>query len=441
MLAEDINDLYKLLRGNKAAAKVLEARTLAFDGKHELVIEKLNDALDSYKASRSRFLKPGAADQITGKGADADRQRRTAERKYEKTIEVIKAFEELMPTIEKLAERDRKRAERESAKQGSASPQTQSPSEEEPAASKIADDDSDDDSSPENSGAENSGAEDSCAEDSGDGDTGVKDHADSNPESSAEAAPASTANLDQAFVDAYSKAEGDEVFDVVLSRFDFREIASEGDVHSSALYLINNSDQLYLVETKKIDSATQTVAMTDIIKDKPVKPFKLAQFVKLGKDRKMVMLTQRDQATQSEFDTVANPSMVESDTEDGTPELLDIGAFSQLLTAAQRSGMVPGADQIAHTRDREFRKKQYDMAFQAINNVFAQFTSNANQRAQRLTREDADIASGRVQMSPKDVVAKRARDRAQSAEVERARRRFQIVLEGLRQLIANQAGS
>ena len=77
----------------------------------------------------------------------------------------------------------------------------------------------------------------------------------------------------------------------------------------------------------------------------------------------------------------------------------------------------------------------YDLAFQSIDAVFARFNSNSIQRSQRLTREDADIASGRVKISPKDLLAKRTRDRVQNQEIERARRRFQIVLEGLRVLM------
>ena len=97
--------------------------------------------------------------------------------------------------------------------------------------------------------------------------------------------------------------------------------------------------------------------------------------------------------------------------------------------------MVPGADQIAYVRDREFKRGQFELAFQTIEALYTQFTSAAAQRTQRLLREDADIAAGRIKISPKDLQAKRARDRTQTQEVDRAMRRFQIVLEGLRVLM------
>ena len=46
-----------------------------------------------------------------------------------------------------------------------------------------------------------------------------------------------------------------------------------------------------------------------------------------------------------------------------------------------------------------------------------------------------DIASGRIKMSPKHLQEKRARDRAQTQAIERARNRFLRVLDGLRILI------
>ena len=96
---------------------------------------------------------------------------------------------------------------------------------------------------------------------------------------------------------------------------------------------------------------------------------------------------------------------------------------------------MPGADQIAHVRDREFRKGNYDLALQAIEGIFSKFSAGAAARTQRLKQEDADIAAGRIKISPKDLQAKRQRDRAQDQAVERARSRFNRVLDGLRILM------
>ena len=112
-----------------------------------------------------------------------------------------------------------------------------------------------------------------------------------------------------------------------------------------------------------------------------------------------------------------------------------MAAFSQLLDAAQRSGLVPNADLIAHTRDREFRRKQYQKAFQLIEGLFGKFTAASIQRDQRLRKEEMDIASGKLRISPKKLMEKRARDTAESQLVSRAHSKFLRVLEGLRVLM------
>ncbi len=111
---------------------------------------------------------------------------------------------------------------------------------------------------------------------------------------------------------------------------------------------------------------------------------------------------------------------------------IDKGTFTQLFDAAQRSGLVANADLIAHTRDREFRLKDYQKAFQLMEGLFGKFTGLAIQREQRLRREELDIAAGKLQMSPKQLMEKRARDIAESQLVDRARSKFLRLLEGLR---------
>ena len=134
----------------------------------------------------------------------------------------------------------------------------------------------------------------------------------------------------------------------------------------------------------------------------------------------------------------------ESDSDDRQTEsldrlnVLDLGSFSQLLTSAQRSGLVPNADQIGYVRDKEFRLGIYDKAFQSIDMMHNRFLADAGQRQARLTREDVDIAAGRIKISPRELQAKRARDRMQTQEIDRAKRRFQVVLEGLRILMNHQ---
>ena len=116
-------------------------------------------------------------------------------------------------------------------------------------------------------------------------------------------------------------------------------------------------------------------------------------------------------------------------------QILDPGAFSQLVDAAQRTGIVPGIATIIQVRDCEFRLGKYHLALQLMESQLSAFVGSVSQRAQRLKREEQDIASGRVKMSPKDMAAKRARDGKETELIERARTRFTRVLEGIRGII------
>jgi hypothetical protein len=116
-------------------------------------------------------------------------------------------------------------------------------------------------------------------------------------------------------------------------------------------------------------------------------------------------------------------------------QILDVGSLSQLIDAAQRSGLVPGIATIIQVRDCEFRLGRYQQALQLIESQFQSFQGRAAQRAQQLAREDVDIAAGRIKMSGRELQIKRQRDRQQTQAVDRARTRFSRVLEGLRTLV------
>jgi hypothetical protein len=117
--------------------------------------------------------------------------------------------------------------------------------------------------------------------------------------------------------------------------------------------------------------------------------------------------------------------------------LIDLGSFTQLLTSAQQSEIVPNADQIAHVRDREFRTGKHQTAFEAIERLFVKFNLVAAQREQKLRREEIDYKSGVLKMSPKQWQLKKQRDMLQTQKIERARRHFTRVLDGLRVLMAS----
>ena len=116
-------------------------------------------------------------------------------------------------------------------------------------------------------------------------------------------------------------------------------------------------------------------------------------------------------------------------------QILDSGAFSQLVDAAQRSGIVPGIGIIIQVRDCEFRLGKYHQALQLMESLLSSFVGSATQRTQRLKREDQDIASGKVKMSPRDLQAKRARDYKDTECIDRAKMKFTRVIEGIRGII------
>lgn len=417
MNADDLQELYKLLRGSRSATMVLDARTLFLERNWTKAQKLLLEAREAYSESRMRLLKQDPDKETKGKGKEADREARRLKRKQEKAREILEAFDELAPQLEKLARREQERAAKEKPESTAdvasvqSAPQPPATSAIEPAATL--------------SPSVESPAAESPAEEQ---DANIK------------VAIARSADVTEAFASEFRDSSGDERLDVIGRYFGFREVATESDIHSDALYFIRSGEKSFLIRT--LDSTPDEVPMASAIDDAPMKPFTARAFIKLGKKRKMVLLTTTNPAASGSDEREADiETDVETDfdsdceTDSETEQnVLDMGAFSQLLTSAQRCGIVPGADRIAHVRDREFRMGNYDLAFQSIDAMYSSFTSNMNQRIQRLTREDADISSGRKKMSPKDLQAKRARDRIETQEVERARRRFQVVLEGLRVL-------
>jgi len=408
MNADDFQELYKLLRGSKSAMPVLDAKTLYSEGKMDAALEKLVGARETFMESRSRLIKQDVEAQVDKKAKDRDRQVKKLKRKQEKLLDTVKVFDELIPQLEKQAERERQRAEKAAARAEA----------HEPSAAEVK--------------------------------TSTSEAA--SPTELPRQEVARTSDVSEDFAAAFTGTEGDERLDVVSKRFGFREVESDEDLCAESLYLIQSGSKSYLVATPSDDAMVETVAVTNVVDDRPIKPFSRKDFLQLGKRRKMVLLTRIDgqdysvpppakpRPAQTPDSSSGSEPDAESESNESVVEqsILDMGAFSQLLMSAQRCGLVPGADQIGHVRDREFRKGKYDLAFQAIDSMFSKFTAAAGQRAQKLTREDADIASGRIKISPKDLQAKRTRDRAQTQEVDRAKRRFQVVLEGLRVLMNTQ---
>ncbi len=225
---------------------------------------------------------------------------------------------------------------------------------------------------------------------------------------------------------------------IIRQYFDVKRVGGAPDIVPSELYFLRSKEHTYLIQVTNVDPGSDAIAIHLALSGQRMKPISQGRFLEMGKRQSLARLVPKkgegagDSSGMGKFlDELPSDSGYDSHAS----EVLDIGAFSQLLDAAQRCGLVANADLITHVRDREFRRQDYQKAFQVIEVVFGKFSAAATQREQRLRREDLDIASGKVRMSPKKLMEKRARDVAESQRVDRARSKFLRVLEGLRVLM------
>ncbi|MGB7328059.1 MAG: hypothetical protein WBD31_24500 [Rubripirellula sp.] len=412
MITDDLQALYMLLRGSRSATSVLDARALVQDNKVAEAHIKLIDAREAYMESRSRLLKQDPEKQFAGKSKEDLRNRKVLLRKQEKTREILKAFDELMPAIERMAKREEAAAAIEEIK---VAEEEAADTNDQPGSVQLDDDSSYDDELPDDEPSDDESEDDSSV-----------------------TLLLKPSDVSEDFSAAFLRSDDDQRLDLVNSAYGFREVEGERDIYPSAVYLIMTGDNSYLVKTAITAATDTTVSLSSLVDKQSFKPFSRSDFIGLGKRRKMVLLTKTLSIDDDSLGQTGTFRSGESDydSEHAQQHILDMAAFSQLMTAAQRSGLFSGADQIGHVRDREFRLEKYDKAYQSIEAMHSRFSAAAGQRAQQLVREEADISSGRVTISPKDLQAKRTRDRIQTQEVDRTERRFQIVLEGLRVLSA-----
>jgi hypothetical protein len=79
MNPDQFQDLYKLLRGSRAATDVLDARALFMENKLPLAQSKILAAREANAECRSRLLKLPAEKQVDAKSRDADRRRASSD--------------------------------------------------------------------------------------------------------------------------------------------------------------------------------------------------------------------------------------------------------------------------------------------------------------------------------------------------------------------------
>jgi hypothetical protein len=212
----------------------------------------------------------------------------------------------------------------------------------------------------------------------------------------------------------------------------------QDDLQEGQLYFLRGKEHAYLVVLGATDAEDGQVPLRLALTGQVMRPVARDKLLEMACRRHFVRLVPRPTesvglSAEDEHDATLDMSSTNDPTA-GTADQgrIDKGTFTQLFDAAQRSGLVANADLIAHTRDREFRLKDYQKAFQLMEGLFGKFTGLAIQREQRLRREELDIAAGKLQMSPKQLMEKRARDIAESQLVDRARSKFLRLLEGLR---------
>ncbi|MGB7344545.1 MAG: hypothetical protein WBD20_10050 [Pirellulaceae bacterium] len=247
MNAEEYQDLYKLLRGSKSAFTVLDARTLFIEKKTAQSLEKIQEARAAYEQSRSRMMKQPAAKQVDPKAADADRQIKRIERKQDKVKEILKAFDEMMPKLQKLVDREGtpKKAEAE------VDPESKPIEVPRPSADSLA----------------------------------------SDLEHGTYERPANRNDLTELFIARFNQLEGDEQLLWIGKHFGFREIKGDEDVHPDSLYFIKIQDESFLVQTRSAEDLKDGIPLFSVACNIPMKTYTREAFVRLGQRRRMVLLT------------------------------------------------------------------------------------------------------------------------------------------------------
>jgi hypothetical protein len=117
---------------------------------------------------------------------------------------------------------------------------------------------------------------------------------------------------------------------------------------------------------------------------------------------------------------------------------IEFGAFTQLLTASQQCGLVANADAIVTARDREFRLGRYQRAFDIIEGLYLQLNARAAQRQGELRQQEMQYKSGTLKLTPREWMLRQRQATEQAQKIERARRQFARLLDGLRVLRASQ---
>jgi hypothetical protein len=251
------------------------------------------------------------------------------------------------------------------------------------------------------------------------------------PKSKTEAATLVPPPIPEDFRKAFEAAEGDEAqFRIVCEWFHAQAVQDEKYLQLGALYGLRHQGQIHLVRYTKRNAALAMLTLELVFSGKPFKPLPLEKLLEFGARQLFYRLLPKAHSEASDPQNQGEVSAI---------PLIDMGTFTQLLTAVQSTGLLANYDAIGFVRDNEFRTKKYSEAFDRIEGLFVHLRTAAEQRSQRLRREETDYRSGKSKISTKDWMAKQQRDMAQTQCVNRALRFFAKVLDGLRVMIRHAA--
>ena len=243
--------------------------------------------------------------------------------------------------------------------------------------------------------------------------------------------------------------DSDGRFEMVRKFFHVRPVDSDEDIKAAALYYLRGKDQDFLLRVIEEAEDQDLVPIGLPLSDQSIKPMSKSRFISLGKKRSLGLLLPKLQFQNQEtvdpddLGDERESAEQDSDSADSTPDvptqsILDNGAFNQLMDAARRSTLIRSVQPISNVRDREFRIGDYHKALHEIERLSRDFDAAAKQRDQRLRREELDIKSGRTKISPKEKMRRNQENTRVTQSVERARRAFSRVLNGLRTLEGGQ---
>lgn len=204
---------------------------------------------------------------------------------------------------------------------------------------------------------------------------------------------------------------------LLRSHYAVETVHPDRGLEDDAVYFVNGGRSTYLIRTSSPAVVDGQVHFRSWVTDAAMKPLPVDR-LKAAIERQLVHRLR--------------PKALDVAARD---QILDVGGFSQLIEAAQRTGLVPGIATIIQVRDCEFRLGRHLQALQLMESQWQAFSIKASQRTQQIAREDQDIASGRIKMSPRELQVKRQRDRQQTQAIDRARTRFLRVVEGLRTIV------